>query len=233
MKFESMLPYPGDTTDIISALYPIPARLKSKIKPEKSIDPEVLFSCWYPANQIEVFSGLKDTGSFRIHCVCAPNIDALGYCYMEDDSEIMNDHGIDAVIALNPACIDAGLSLVDLYLHELAHLYCNNEDHDWKFATILNALRISNGLGPTVDEYDCRDSLATLSSDDHVRTAENLKIANELAEFLGARLAREPDDLRHYHGILQNVEFSLEDVFSEDPIDLAKIKAECLKALGL
>ena len=233
MKFESMLPYPGDTTDIISALYPIPERLKSKIKPEASINPEVLFSYWYPPSSIEDFSGLKFAGSFRINCIHAPNIDAFGYCYMADDSEVMENHGIDAVIALNPSCIVAGLPLVDLYLHELAHLYCDNEDHDWKFATILNALRIANDLAPTVDEYDCRDGLVSMSSDDRVPSAENKKIASGLAEFLGAQLARKPDDLRHYHGILENVEFSLEDAFSEDRIDLGKIKAECLKALGL
>ena len=84
--------------------------------------------------------------------------------FRADDTPALEEQGIAALVALNPSFTGTEAPLDSLYLREVAHVICGSEFRDWKYAAVLNALRMSNGLGLTQEEADYRDGLQFMSS---------------------------------------------------------------------
>lgn len=77
-----------------------------------------------------------------------------GFCYTADEYPEL---GPQSIVMINPDRMPANLSLVDLFLHEAAHIYTNGEQHSWTFLVMLNVMRLRCGLDPSTDSYDWRD----------------------------------------------------------------------------
>ena len=212
---------------------PIPDHLTSKVEPGTLMPPSELLSCARPASEINELADLKGIGQRIIHCVNAPNLSGAGVHFRADDTPVLEEHGLAALVALNPNSNGTNVPLDDLYLRKVAHLICGNEYRDWKYASVLNALRQSNGLGLTLEEADCRDGLQFTSCAEPQPSRENVLAAKELAQFVGAKLAAQPGWSTDLESRLAILEFSLEGTFSDGPLDLERIKAECVKVLGV
>lgn len=121
---------------------------------------------------------------------------SAGFCYLRDNYSIL---GQCDLVQIDDAEIPPHLNLVDVFLHEICHVFCG-ELHDWKFLVTLNILRLECGLGASVDGYDCRDEL----SEDPANTAISvLSAARSLApELLTARSY--PDAWQVFHAALAN-----------------------------
>jgi len=80
--------------------------------------------------------------------------DEAGFCYTADEYPELSPNSI---VVINPDHLPAHLSLVDLFLHESAHIFTNGESHSWIFLVMLNVMRLRCGLDPSTDPYDWRD----------------------------------------------------------------------------
>ena len=77
-----------------------------------------------------------------------------GFCYTADEYPELSPNSI---VVINPDQMPARLSLVDLFLHEAAHIYTIGESHSWTFLVMLNVMRLRCGLFHSTDPYDWRD----------------------------------------------------------------------------
>ena len=233
MKFESLPLFTGTEAHLLDLVNPVPDHLTSKVEPGTLMQPSELLSCARPASEINELADLKGIGQRIIHCVNAPNLSGAGVHFRADDTPVLEELGLAALVALNPNSIGTNVPLDELYLRKVAHLICGSEYHDWKYAAVFNALCMSNGLGLTQEDDDYRDGLLFMPCSQPQPSHENVLAAKELAQFVGAKLTAQPDWSTGLEGRLEMLEFSLEGTFSDDPLDLEKIKAECVKVLGL
>lgn len=161
--------------DPLFALDPLAAkhmvgRLEDGLTP--SVDE--LISCVHAPNDIKELSGLHAAcGDMRIGIVITPTLDVAGLCYSSDEYEILADYGLSALLALNPSLLGGQLSVCDLFLHELAHIF-TGELHGWRFLCVLNSLRIRCGLSPSSDPYDGRDGFEGTRLPDTIKADADL-----------------------------------------------------------
>ena len=98
-----------------------------------------------------------------------------------------------AIAATHPRFADAGLSRLDVLLHEIAH--CNlfgSEGHDLWFAALLNWQRLRCGLPLLSDPYDVAEVQPELRSQaDGVDAEDALELAHEIASMFRAVRSRE------------------------------------------
>lgn len=102
----------------------------------------------------EIARHLRLGSQFKVLRVAAWG-EECGFAYIPGVNSRLED---TYVVALDERKIPSGLSLQELFLHELAHgQTASGEQHDWQFVVALNLLRARCGYGPTKDSYDCRD----------------------------------------------------------------------------
>jgi hypothetical protein len=112
--------------------------------------------------------------------------DEAGLCYTADEYPELSPNSI---LVINPDVMLAHLSLVDMFLHEAAHIFTNGEWHTWTFLVMLNVMRLRCGLGPSIDPYDWRDvrhspELALLSLPDSTIQSSGADVGHFLFQLL-------------------------------------------------
>jgi len=145
--------------------------------------------------------------------------DESGFCYRADEFPELRP---DSIVVINPDHMPAHVTLVDLFLHEVAHIYTNGDEHSWTFLVMLNVMRLRCGLGPSLDSYDWRDvsqsaQLAKLSLADPT-------IQNSGAD-VGRLLSPMPYEVGHLRFLIQEIwgEVELEIVAANINIDFAEL----------
>ncbi len=122
-----------------------------------------------------------------------------GFCYTPDEYPELSPHSI---VMIDPDHMPAHLSLVDLFLHEAAHIFTNGEAHSWPFLVMLNVMRIRCGLGPSTDSYDWRD---TRYSPDLARLSLSDSDVQNSAADLGRLLAPMPFNVGELRFLIQGI----------------------------
>lgn len=185
---------------------------------------ENLISCVYEPGEIKELAGLDAAYSgMRIGVVIVPDSDDLGVCFSSDSHEALVDVGLTALLALNPQRLGGHTSIQDLFLHEVAHIHMD-EIHDWKFLSILNAMRVRCGFSPSFDPYDIRDGVEFTSLPQAVKS--DIDLLQRWCAEVGSALAKLPDFTESVLGAVWELERMLE------AIDEATAKPESLLALA-
>jgi hypothetical protein len=103
-----------------------------------------------------------------------------GFCYRPDEHCALDGN---LLITLDDMVLPSGLSLQEVFLHEVAHISSVGAEHDWHFLLFLNLLRMEMGFGPTTDAYDCQDEVSCYG----ISAPEVLRLAAETAADLRSR----------------------------------------------
>lgn len=86
----------------------------------------------------------------------AADISEFGVCYSATNYPDLEDRDVHWFFALRPSGEPGDPSLVDLFAHELTHVYVG-EGHGFAFMIGLCAIRHAAGLDPSSDQYDIHD----------------------------------------------------------------------------
>lgn len=222
MRFTSLPAVPGDPTHTLTQFDPEHVEPR-EIENILQLD-EFLEMCAHPADieEFQVFAPL--IGHHRGRVCLAPDIEEFGLCFTADIFEELEDHDISWIVALRPSSDPGALPLLDLFAHELAHVFSGEEGHNFVFLCALNALRCSVGLGPSFDPYDIRDGfhLTQLGRDSLISEEDAANWCAEIGGLL-ASAPNFPNDLASHlvlvHGTISRAE---EIRSSDDLFDLVK-----------
>lgn len=122
-----------------------------------------------------------------------------GFCYSSNEYPELSPNSI-FVIAPNHK--PPHLSLVDIFIHEAAHLFTNGESHSWNFLVMLNVMRLRCGLNPSADPYDWGDL-------QHLPEIAGSSLSESSIRDSGAHLGRSlsnlPCELREIQFMVQSI----------------------------
>lgn len=187
--FEKLPAFPGDP---FFTLEPMAAG-RVVNTPDTSSPPsmEELLTAARRPQEIFDFFELEDCyGQLPLLVLKTPDIYSAGFCYTADEYPALDEGAITALVAINPGRVPDGLTLRDIFLHEVAHVY-TGEGHGFDFLSVLNAVRIRAGLKPSTDPYDVRDGLGFSMCSEQLNMDHRLAV--ELCSLVGLRLT---DDMR-------------------------------------
>jgi hypothetical protein len=201
-NFSDLLPIPGDP---YFSLEPMAAKYVARNPGEAAIEVsffELMERSSDPSDVVELSVLSHAVGRLPLRVARAPDVPELGFCYCADEYPILEQEGLWCLILLNPSPAHA-ISVADLFLHELAHVF-RGEEHDWSFLCILNGLRTRCGLPPSIDPYDVREGADSL--DLPLQLQANDALIQTWRGQIGRRLAEAPNFPQSLRGDMMFVE---------------------------